>query len=373
MTRLLFALGFVVAVAAGLAAFIYRPPFAGEPVVVVAIPPPSATPAAEPDPAMRQTLKPGQEARTSPTLPEQTTGDARTIDARDVIFVDPVAGTAPPRAGSERLRLSRAPIEGFSEPGEFGPLPKIAADGRKPSAVYARPFRVRSARDAPVRIAISIGGMGISATSTSEAVQKLPGEVTLAFAPYGENLQAWIDRARLAGHEVMLQVPMEPFDYPDNDPGPHTLLTGLSAKENRQRLTWLMGRFTGYFGVTNYMGAKFTAEDDALAPVFADLGARGLAFLDDGASPRSRSLAVAEAQSVQARKADVVLDAEQTREGIAAALRRLEEIAKERGSAIGVGTALPVTLDVLAEWTRTLAARGIALAPVSAVLNPAEG
>ena len=33
-----------------------------------------------------------------------------------------------------------------------------------------------------------------------------------------------VARAREAGHEVLLEVPMEPFDYPDNDPGPQTLL-----------------------------------------------------------------------------------------------------------------------------------------------------
>src|SRR5690606_12235437 len=99
--------------------------------------------------------------------------------------------------------------------------------------------------------------------------------------------------ARGAGHEVMLQIPLEPFDYPDNDPGPHTLLTSLPPAENVKRLRWLMGRFTGYAGVTNHMGAKFTAAQEALLPVLDEINRRGLIYLDDGTAARSRGDAIA--------------------------------------------------------------------------------
>lgn len=381
MMRLLLALAAIVAVAVTAAAMIYQPKFAGEPVAIVAIPPVSRPDRGDEPPAelsMRETLKPGDEAKVSdPDMPAGAGApeSGMGIDVGEVTIIDPTSGSngRVPEAGSERIRLARAPLEGMSEAGEFGPLPRISAQGRKPSSVYARPFRNRSARDAPVRIAILIGGMGISATATADAIQHLPGEVTLAFAPYGENLQSWVNRARSSGHEVMLQVPMEPFDYPDNDPGPHTLLTGLNTSENTGRINWLLSRFGGYIGITNYMGAKFTADPEAMSPVMATLSKRGLVYLDDGGSPRSRALDAAASGGVEARRADVVIDAEQSREGIEAAMRRLEEIAKERGSAIGVGSALPVTLETVVEWAKTLAARGIALAPVSAIVNPAEG
>ena len=66
-----------------------------------------------------------------------------------------------------------------------------------------------------------------------------------------------MEKARQAGHEVLLQIPLEPLDYPSKDPGPHTLLTTLPPDENFKRLQWLMSRFTGYVGITNHMGAKF--------------------------------------------------------------------------------------------------------------------
>ena len=59
---------------------------------------------------------------------------------------------------------------------------------------------------------------------------KLPPAVTLAFAPYGAEPGKLVERARSLGHEVLLQIPLEPFDYPDNDPGPQTLQTQAKAR-----------------------------------------------------------------------------------------------------------------------------------------------
>ena len=84
--------------------------------------------------------------------------------------------------------------------------------------------------------------MGLNRTVTQAAIDELPPEVALSFAPYTEDLQAWIDRARAAGHEVLIEAPMEPFDYPNNDPGPHTLLADGAAEENGRRLAWLLSQ-----------------------------------------------------------------------------------------------------------------------------------
>jgi len=363
------------------AASFFRNPYGSEPIVIAQIPPQGqmANDQNTAEIPIRQGLKPEDTPITSGgDMPAQLDGGVVEIDPDDVEIIDPSTLGIPEMPAAEttpagNIRLARAPIQGFTEKGEFGQLPKISSSGRKPATVYARPYQQTDARDAPVRIAIMITGVGISSSGTREAIERLPGEVTLAFAPYGDGLQSWVNRARADGHEVMLQVPMEPFDYPDNDPGPHTLLTGAKTSENANRLNWLLSRFGGYFGITNYMGAKFTADDRALIPFMTELASRGLSFLDDGGSPRSRTVPVAIAKDIDTKRADIIIDAGQSRETIEEALRRLETIAKERGRAIGVGTALPVTVKTIAEWAKTLSARGIALAPVSALLNPAEG
>ncbi len=266
------------------------------------------------------------------------------------------------------IRLAPAPDRRLIEKSRHGNLPKRGPDDLRASDVYARPV-TQLQKVAAVRVAIVIGGLGISANITQDAIQRLPGPVSLAFAPYGTDLERQVIRAREDGHEILLQAPMEPFDYPDNDPGPQTLLSTLSADQNLDRLQWLMSRFPGYIGVVNYMGGRFTATDAALAPVMKEIASRGLVYLDDGSSGRSMATQSAAGAGASAARADVVIDAIQRGADIDIALARLERIAREKGSAIGYAAALPVTLDKVARWAKAAEARGVTLVPLSAVVT----
>lgn len=73
---------------------------------------------------------------------------------------------------------------------------------------------------------------------------------------YGADLANLAEQARAQKHGVLLQSPMAPFDFPDNDPGPQTLLTSLGADQNIDRLHWQMSRFQGYVGLISYMAAS---------------------------------------------------------------------------------------------------------------------
>jgi len=253
-----------------------------------------------------------------------------------------------------------------------GPIPKIGADGARPADVYARPVKPQADRADQPRIAIVIEGLGIGANGTAEALAKLPAPVTFAFVPYGIDIERWVSRARGEGHEVLLQVGMEPFDYPDNDPGPQTLLTSLTAEHNIDRLHWYLARFQGYVGVTSLMGARFMATGEALSPVIREAGKRGLIFFDDGLSPRSNAAQISGAANVAFAKADAVIDAVPTAAAIDNALARLEAIAKSRGIAVGAAGALPITIARIAEWAKAADARGILLVPVSMAANRAK-
>jgi polysaccharide deacetylase 2 family uncharacterized protein YibQ len=253
------------------------------------------------------------------------------------------------------------------ETSRHGPLPKVATDGTRASDVYARPVKGIAGKPNAPRIAIVVGGLGIGGAATSDALSKLPGPVTLAFAPYGSNLDDLAARARGEGHEVLLQVPMEPFDYPDNDPGPQTLLTSLEASQNIDRLHWLMSRFQGYVGIANLMGARFTSSEPALAPVLREASKRGLLYLDDGSSQRSLVSQIAGANNLAFGKADAVIDAVPTAADVDRVLGRLETIARERGTAVGMASALPVSIERIASWAKTAEARGVLLVPISAV------
>jgi polysaccharide deacetylase 2 family uncharacterized protein YibQ len=258
------------------------------------------------------------------------------------------------------------PEQRLLETSKHGAIPRIAPDGRRPADAYARAGKLPGRPGAP-RVAIVVHGLGVSGTATQAALTKLPGPVTLAFAPYGNEIGGTIAKARSGGHEVLLQLPMEPFDYPDNDPGPQTLLASLNPEKNIDRLHWLMSRFQGYVGVTNLMGARFTASEPALAPVLKEVAQRGLIYVDDGSSHRSLAGQIASASNTPFAKAEIVIDATPTAPHIDRALARLEALAKERGVAVGSASALPVSIDRIAAWAKSAESRGIVLVPISAV------
>jgi uncharacterized protein len=253
-----------------------------------------------------------------------------------------------------------------------GPIPKIAANGMRPAEAYAQPVKpIPGKPDAP-RVALVVGGLGVSASISNDAIAKLPGAVTLAFMPYSYDVDHLAGRARRAGHEILLQAPMEPFNYPDNDSGPQTLLTTLSPEQNLERLHWLMSRFQGYVGITGAMGARFTASERAFTPILQETAKRGLIFVDDGANPRSVAARIAGGSNLPFAKADMVVDAVATPAEIDHALGRLEMAAREHGFAVGMASAMPVSIERIAKWAKAAESRGVQLVPITAVASKAK-
>ena len=277
-----------------------------------------------------------------------------------------------PATPADRLVGTTAVIGpgGIAEPdpalidtGRDSALPRIAPDGRQPWRVYARPFDEADRRP---RIAVLVVGLGVSEGATATAIERLPGEISLAFSPYGLRLERQFAAARAAGHEVLIGLPMEPANFPLNDPGPQALLTGLPPPENAARLAWALSRAQGYVGVTNaasavLRGERFTASAEAMRPVLETLRDRGLLYIE--ARPGERA-----PTAVPSRAADLVIDERPARVEIEARLAELERIARERGVALGISGPSPLSLDRLAVWAPQLGARGLVLAPVSAVV-----
>ncbi|MBB1249712.1 divergent polysaccharide deacetylase family protein [Rhizobium sp. G21] len=265
--------------------------------------------------------------------------------------------------GPQSPDLAAFPDEALIENTPDGKLPIVAADGTRPFDRYARPWS--GARG--TRIAIVVAGLGLSQTGTQKALQALPEEITLAFAANGNSLSRWAPEARRTGHEILLQAPMEPFDYPDNDPGPLTLTHDQSEARNLDLLHQGMGKMTNYTGVMNYLGGRFLSDAEASEPVMRDIARRGLMFLDDGTSTQSLSPVYAKAYGMPLAFADLVLDQEVNHGAILAKLDDLERIALRKGSAIGVASAFDDSVAAIAEWSREAGRRGIEIVGVSAL------
>jgi uncharacterized protein len=273
-----------------------------------------------------------------------------------------------PSSMTQDARVAHVPDPALIEKTSAGNLPIRAEDGRRPLDVYARPWSGKRG----ARVAIIIGGLGISQTATQRAIRSLPPEVTLAFAPQGNSLLRWAQSARRDGHEILLQMPMEPFDYPAVNPGRGTLLADADPEQNLEELRNAMSRISNFTGVLNYMGAKFTSEPAALQPVLNEIAGRGLMFVDDGTSARSQAAVLMKEAKGAYATGDFVIDDVQDRNEIMKKLDQLEVSARASGSAIATGTAFDPTIDAVAVWAEEAKKRGVEIVGVSALANDPE-
>ena len=254
----------------------------------------------------------------------------------------------------------------ITEETETGPLPVIAADGRQPWLEYSRGFK---RADRKPRIALIISNLGLSNTYTKAALELLPEDITLSFSHVAPRLKNWVREARQKGHEILLDIPMEPIGFPKNDPGRATLLTSSNEVENLNRLEHIMKQAGGYVGLLGTQGTKFMLHSETLLPVLRSIKQRGLIYVDSRST--SRSLGPELASSIQLPKAfnNVFVDREPSQEKIKNKLDELERIALKRRFAVGIAQPLPITIEILSQWTKGLKTIQIALAPITAIVD----
>ena len=246
----------------------------------------------------------------------------------------------------------------------LGFAPRISNDGRRAMNFYAHGF---SAENENPKIAVIVGGLGLNPSLTERAISELPPQVSLGFAPYARNLKTWTKRAREAGHEILIELPMQGYGGYDDALGEAALLTSRSEEENLQRLDWLMSRFGGYFAATNYQGAQFSADRNALAPILTRLAEAGVAYIDDtGAAPlaAANSGAIAVASRIIAPAAN-----KSETENFRRELLALEQLAQREDGALAKTYASPATLDEIIAWAHSLDEKELILAPASAFLQ----
>ncbi len=314
----------------------------------IAIPQPKPEPPVQEETAPEQTA-PEQAAQqqTAATAPDEPAPNESVLDA------EPVQENAAPTV--EDQQAVNVPL--------VPPSPEELPYWQR----YRQPFNDADERP---RVAVVLSGLGLSDSATQAAIDNLPAAITLSFSPYARGLERWIALARARGHEVMLDLPMEPTSFPNDDPGPQALLTSLSAEDNLDRLDWVLSRGSAYVGVAGSMGSRFTASLQQMEPVLKELKSRGLIFLDNRTTDRSVVPAIALEIGLRSAFNNRAIDERQaSRVAIDARLAQIERIALSEGFAVAMAQPYPVTLDRLAEWSTELTARGIVIAPISAVID----
>ncbi|HEY3622930.1 MAG TPA: divergent polysaccharide deacetylase family protein [Roseiarcus sp.] len=324
-----------------------------------------------------------------PDAPEATASVRRTsapplasaaqVEATSGVKVTRGSGGAPKAliidvAQALGVKLAPAPDARLIEKSKYGLLPRIGVDGARPFEAYARAVVLdpRLSLGSP-RIALVVGGFGVNPEDAESAIAKLPGAVTLGFSPSGRAVEQQAAEAREAGHETVLQARLDDFSNLTGGLGAHVLSTSASDAENLDSLRWQMGGFTGYVAVVNNPGGKFTTDRQHMSPILKEIADRGLGYLDDGAPSGGVRQDVSASAPMPSARADVVIDAYAAPEAVDTSLSRLVELAGGRGSAIGVASATPGSVERLARWTNGLDSKGVALVPLSALMSGKPG
>jgi polysaccharide deacetylase 2 family uncharacterized protein YibQ len=327
-----------------------------------------------PEPKQRiapRLAKPAPAERTAAAHPAYPPAPPRAPDyAAAILSALPPPAPEPPEAlAAPTPRLQPTPP--FPAPAQRVALltpPPLAlpprAPGEPPWRRYAAPAPPADGRP---QVAIVIDDVGLS-HALAERTIALPRPITIAMLPYGHDLPGLAAKARKAGHELLVHLPMEPENGSTNDPGPNALLMSLGAAELDRRIAWNLQRFEGFVGVNNHMGSLFTASPRRMERLMAQLKSRGLLFLDSKTSEASVGYRLARSHGVPAAERDVFLDNERLPAAIRAQLAEVERIARRHGRAIAIGHPYPETLEALAAWLAAVEAKGFALAPVSALV-----
>ncbi len=270
-------------------------------------------------------------------------------DLSDTIEVSPVETYKPLFSQEDEITILHEKDKEVEEE-------EIADESSKPT------FSVNTS---PPRIALIISDMGLSKSATEAALKTLPKPITLAFAPYANNLDKWTEQAKRSGREFLISIPMEPETFPHDDPGPNALLTSLPDEYNIQRLDSALSKTSGYVGIINFMGSRFTANQEKLGAIIQHLKGKNILVVDSGSGRDSLIASLSRVNDVPYAKNDRFIDNQTTAKAINEQLAALENIARTRGQAIGVGFPYPITFESIINWEKGLQAKGIVLVPIS--------
>jgi hypothetical protein len=273
-----------------------------------------------------------------------------------------------PSAEGDRqaARGEAAETDAAGPPSDATGLPQLPVSDPEAPAWKRYAQRMTPPQGVP-KIAVIVRGLGLSSAAAETAVNQLPASVSLAFTPYArDRAQAWAAEARRNGHEVLVDLPMEPANYPATDPGPRAIMTEVSERENLQRLDWLLSQVDREVGAVAQMGSAVLTNPQVAEPVLRELQRRGLMFVDNGVAGESVVREVAQRVGLPFAVNDRTLDGGQvSRRAIEARLVEAERLAREQGLAVVIAHPYPVSLELLVGWTDELETRGFVLVPAT--------
>src|SRR5262245_39424876 len=228
------------------------------------------------------------------------------------------------------------------------PSPPAARRGPTGPAPARRARPESTATRAPARVAVIVDELGARA-DVFERVVALGRPVTIAVLPELPLSPRLAREAARAGLEVLLQLPLEPYRFPEVDPGPGALLTSMPPDEVTRRTRQQLAAIPGATGVVTGMGSRFTEDRPRMRALLEPVFFQRLLFIDSLTSHRSVGYDVARALGIPAGRRQIFVDPDESEATARAQLLEVERRASRHDSTIVIAHGRPLTLQLLAE------------------------
>ena len=241
----------------------------------------------------------------------------------------------------------------------------VEARPAEPTPVPSPTPKPQPAPSARGRIAILLddGGQKLDLVSTAATLPKTVGFAILPFLPKSAETAVALHEA---GHEIWLHLPMEPENYPADDPGPGAVLMAMNSDDLRSAIHSAINNIPHVVGVNNHMGSKVTADLKTMTWIMQELKTRDLAFIDSRTTIDTVAEEAAQAQGVPTNRRHVFLDNERSAAAIRVQLDEAVYRSRMEGEIVAIGHLDKVTIEVLAQDLPGLAKRGADL------VNPSD-
>ena len=216
-------------------------------------------------------------------------------------------------------------------------------------------------------VAIIFDDMGYD-KKIAKKLSQLNSGITFSILPHSPYQESIARLAHKNGLDTMLHLPMEPFQYPQINPGPGTLLTTMTPDQLIHQLEKNLASVPYIKGVNNHMGSKMTAESGQMYQIFSILKKRNLYFIDSRTTSKTLCKPSARLFQIPFAQRDVFLDHFQDPDFIRKQIKELIRIAQRHGQAVGIGHPHTITYEILREMMPELQKK-VKLVPASEIVH----
>jgi polysaccharide deacetylase 2 family uncharacterized protein YibQ len=223
----------------------------------------------------------------------------------------------------------------------------------------------------PARLALVLYGFGEEA-ARADSFFALPAPFAVAVVAGLKSSPAVVRAAHHHGREVILQLPLEPINYPQVNPGPGTLTVTMKPAKIASEVRRYVDQARPLAAVANYMGSLATQDMTVMSAVYRELRRSRLPFLHLTPVAGAVCKSLAADVGVAYEEPDLVIEAGSRGTDPAALERCWQEAlrtARERGELLVFLRATPLALRWLPRTLTRARLEGVQVVPPSALLR----